>query len=99
MATMISLDGPLTVANAEQIRDRLCEAMARHADVEVDCSAVDACDLSFVQLLVAARKSAAANGVALRLAAPAAGALLETVRRSGLLQAAEERRFWVKEEA
>lgn len=99
MATEIRLDGLLTVASAEEIRDRLVEAVAQGRDVVVECTGAESCDLSFVQLLVAARKSAAAIGVELSLASPATGALLETLRRGGLLESAAERRFWVKEQA
>jgi anti-anti-sigma regulatory factor len=99
----VTLSGSLTVAEAESIRATLLKAMDA-GDVVVDCSAATEVDLSFVQLLIAAQRAAALQGGSLRLAAPASGALLETLLRAGMLssptdQATSEAAFWSERSA
>jgi len=63
--------------------DALCatlrEAIARHPDVSIDCSAAAEVDLTFIQLLIAARKSARQSGKAVALMARPDGALLHAL--------------------
>jgi anti-anti-sigma regulatory factor len=81
-------------ATCTELRDLL----AQHTSIEIDCSAVDEADLTLVQLLLAARKSAARSGKRLALAAPASGALRNALLRSGLLDGpapeGSARSFW-----
>ncbi|HYH22627.1 MAG TPA: STAS domain-containing protein [Azospirillum sp.] len=101
--TEIRLAGSLTVATAEAVHGRLVEAMAKGGTIVVDCDDADAVDLSFVQLVVAARAAAEAKGAVLALRSPASGSLLEALRRGGFLAGHDggcgERRFWMKEGA
>lgn len=52
-------------------------------------------DLTFIQLLESARRTARETGVAFGLAAPATGALRETLERGGFLVAADDQDFWL----
>lgn len=65
----------------------LRDLLAQHANVEIDCSAVDEADLTLVQLLLAARKSAQQSGKCLALTAPISGSLRDALARSGALYA------------
>lgn len=94
--TKLSFDGDLTMAYAASAHARLCAALAAGTTVEVAMGDITALDLSFVQVLIAARKSAQAAGKVLRLAAPASGVFLDALRRGGLLGGppSADDRFW-----
>jgi anti-anti-sigma regulatory factor len=69
--TTVSFDGVLSVRGIEAARQRLLDALSRQPAVAVDCSAAEAVDLSFIQLLLAARLSAERAGKRLALVGPA----------------------------
>jgi len=85
MAYFLKLSKDLTIQNADEIRVKLSSAVAEHPIVRVDCSDATEVDLSFVQLLIAARRSATALGREFGLAAPAAGVLLDALKRGGVV--------------
>jgi ABC-type transporter Mla MlaB component len=84
------LGGALTLRTVEKIREDLLEMMQRHQALEIDCSAATEIDLSFVQLLLAARTSALSAGKTVALAHPASGILRDVLQRGGLLGAAAD---------
>jgi ABC-type transporter Mla MlaB component len=99
----ISLKGALTVRNIGHVRSRIAAAMRSHDVLRLDCSGATDVDLSFLQLVLAARKSAAAAGKTLTLAHPAGGVLLERLNQAGLLTGidghpADEAEFWLNPE-
>jgi HPt (histidine-containing phosphotransfer) domain-containing protein len=59
---VLPCDGSLTLANAEQWRERLLDALDRHPRVVVDVAGAEEIDTTFIQILVAAKKSAAIAG-------------------------------------
>ncbi|TWB15269.1 STAS domain-containing protein [Nitrospirillum amazonense] len=85
----IVFEGARTLRNAEETHAALMSAMKAHAVLEIDCGALDEVDLSFVQLLLAARKSARNAQRILKLAQPVSGALRDTLHRGGFLMTAE----------
>jgi DNA-binding transcriptional ArsR family regulator len=90
----------LTVRLAKQIRARIIEALGQFPSVTIDCSGATEVDLSFIQLILSARKSASASAKTLSLAQPADGALLEALRQAGLVAPAErepvaDQTFWL----
>ena len=93
-AIRLALDGSLTVRGIAAVRETVLEALAKHAAVEVDCSAADAIDLSLIQLLLAARRSAQAAGKSLSLATPADGKLRRALEQGGFLPADGADPFW-----
>lgn len=80
----IVLDGDLTVRTASRIQSTLTEALAAERHVTLDCRAAERADLAFLQLVLAARRSAAVAGGVLRLIAPAGSAVAEAACRAGL---------------
>jgi anti-anti-sigma regulatory factor len=58
----VTVDGPLTVAAAEEWRVRLAAALGRGSGLTVDVSAAKEVDVFGVQLLWAARRSAREQG-------------------------------------
>jgi|GEM_PF-961109 len=79
----IAFSGSLTIRNAEAVRERLTAALAEGGRVVVDCTEAKEVDITFIQLLIAARRSAAQAGGDLVLARAAEGALLEALQRGG----------------
>jgi ABC-type transporter Mla MlaB component len=82
MRTVV-LSGPRTVRYAEETRTLLLEALQGSSPVTLDCSAVAEADLSFVQLLFAARRSAQLSGNVVTLAHSASGVLQQALSRAG----------------
>jgi ABC-type transporter Mla MlaB component len=94
----LALHEARTLRTADDTHARLLEMSGRHAVLEIDCSAVDEADLSFIQLLLAARESARRSGRTVRLAHPVTGALREALQRGGFLEAAADQAFWLRPE-
>ena len=83
MPATIAFAGSQTVANVEEACDRLRAVLAEDGPVEIDLSAVTEADLAFVQLLLAARRSAATRKVPLSWRGPFAP-VSQVVARAGL---------------
>jgi anti-anti-sigma regulatory factor len=87
--TPFSLKGPCTLSQAEAIHAALGEHLLDHAGeaLVIDATAVEEADVSLLQLLVAAGRTATARNVSLALRpSPAVSALLA---RAGLAGWAE----------
>lgn len=98
----LTFGGALTVRHADRIHESFVDALRQHHHVVVDCAQATQVDLSFVQLVLSARRSAAAAGKRLSLATPAAGDLLDILRRAGLATPAGAaplpgQDFWLKQ--
>jgi anti-anti-sigma regulatory factor len=96
----LAFDGVLGIRTIEAVRATLLAALAQSPLPRIDCTAADTVDLSFLQLLLAARRSARQAGLPLRLAAPADGALKHALLQAGLLPAEDDAspvadRFWL----
>jgi anti-anti-sigma regulatory factor len=103
---IISFNGDLAIKNAEIIRSRLLSALSSDVDSEaedtsirLDCSGAETVDLTFLQLIISARKTAAVLGRPFHLMAPANNVLHEALCRCGLLGSSDraawpEDQFW-----
>ncbi len=88
-AIRLTLDGALVLREIDGLHGRLRDALSRHAAVELDCSGAADIDMSVVQLLVAARRTAEASGRRLALVGTAPASSLATIlARAGFLDAA-----------
>jgi anti-sigma B factor antagonist len=67
-AATLRLDGELTIYRAAELKPLLLDAVAEHAALEIDLSAVSEIDSAGVQLLMLAKRQAQALGRELRLA-------------------------------
>ena len=85
--TTLSFDGALSLADANNVRTSLIAALQAHDLVVLECNALREVDLSFIQCVLAARRSAVDQGKSLALAAPADGSLREALLRGGFLSA------------
>jgi hypothetical protein len=77
------------------LRERLLEAFSGPTTVRAHVAADATVDLTFVQLLESARRTAREADVAFALAEPAGGQLRETLERGGFLAAADDKTFWL----
>ena len=67
MSTSLRLEGELTIYRATELKATLLEAVAEHALLDIDLSAVTEFDTAGVQLLLLAKRAAAARQHTLRL--------------------------------
>jgi anti-anti-sigma regulatory factor len=88
---VVRLDGSLTLNRARDLHGALQEALGSGHPVVVDCADAAEVDVTFLQLLLAARRGADALGRSLSLGQPASGALRLALRRCGLDPAADPR--------
>jgi hypothetical protein len=91
----IEFVGELTIQSVGEARERLLSAFAETASVTADIQPDATVDLSFLQLIEAARRTARESGLAFGLGRPAEGQLLQALERGGFLAAAEQREFWL----
>jgi anti-anti-sigma regulatory factor len=83
----INLEGALNLRAVEALRPLLLEGLSPDARIEIDCSAVTQVDLSGVQLLLAALKSARLCGKPVSVVQPRTGELARILSRAGLTEA------------
>lgn len=95
---VIELRGNLGVRDAARLAQALLEALERYAAVTVEARALESADISILQVLAAAHKSAAKAGKPLLLTP--GDALARTLVKAGFLAAdgspaTPEGAFWV----
>lgn len=97
----LTLSGSLNIRSAPETHQSIMAALSGAKGLVVDLGAASDVDLSFVQLLQAARLYAKAHAKEVALAKPAAGPLLEVLRRGGFLETAsnEDAKFWLHKES
>jgi two-component system chemotaxis sensor kinase CheA len=79
----VPLGGSLTIATAEATHAKLIEALGGASPITLDCSQASEIDVTFLQLMVAAQRTAAGAGKTVRLAAAPGGVLADALRRCG----------------
>jgi hypothetical protein len=99
----INFAGVLSIRDGERLRATLLEAVRGHSQIEIGFDGVMSADLSTVQLILSARKTATSTGKSIALARPADGCLLDTLQRAGLVtpeasNPASGQAFWLKQE-
>jgi hypothetical protein len=93
----VALSGELTIRTITAAHAQLSEAFEAGSDVRVALEPGATVDLTLVQLIEAARRSAREAGGAFALAGPAEGELLAILHRGGFLTTGEQRAFWLLE--
>jgi anti-sigma B factor antagonist len=63
----LAIEGDMTIYRAAELRDAILAALDGAATLEIDLSGVDEIDTAGLQLLVLAKRTALADGRALRL--------------------------------
>ena len=95
---MVEFAGELTLRTIADAHARLREAFEAGLAVTARIDAAASVDLSFVQLIESARRTAREAGSDFALAAPAEQGLLETLRRGGFVQTDSQRAFWLQQQ-
>lgn len=98
--TSLTLPKTLTIKNILEAHKKILSAIDNNADIVLDIADDAQVDLSFVQLVVAARSHAAEKTGRVLLARPAAGELREALRRGGFLDelTPDAAQFWLHQE-
>jgi hypothetical protein len=96
-AFAVEMSGELTIRTAADMHARLAEAFLAHDDVVASVDETADMDLTFIQLIESARRSAREAGGSFALAAPAEGGLLAILRRGGFLETPAQREFWLQD--
>ncbi len=99
-STVIKMHSTLCVADIAASYSTLKEALVGSSSITLEVPHDASVDLSFLQLLEAARLRASEQGKSLSLLEPANGELRRALDRSGLLTNAStaDRSFWLHEE-
>lgn len=84
-AAILKLDGPCTIRNATDIHKDLLDFIGNNERISLEIAENADVDVSFVQLIEAARNYAAGRGKSLALSHPASDRLLDVLERAGLL--------------
>jgi anti-anti-sigma regulatory factor len=79
---MLTLEGDLTIANAEETRNALLDALGSVSRLEYDVKNVTAVDLSFLQILCSAHRTALDMGKELVLSADFTSEVLSDTAKS-----------------
>ena len=80
---LLTLEESLTTSQAEAVRDAMLDALRNHASVVIDCSGADEIDITFLQTLIAAARTAADWRKDIRLVSPLPPLLLNALERCG----------------
>jgi anti-anti-sigma regulatory factor len=94
----VALHGTVGLRDAAGLTEKLAQALAVHDRVVIDATALEQADISVVQVLAAARKTAEGAGRSLRLVAPPGGVLAQLFARAGLA-APDGDPFWTAPDA
>jgi anti-anti-sigma regulatory factor len=81
---VIGLEGGCTIQRASQIKDQLETALASSGKILVNLSRVESIDVTFIQLLYAAKREAAHREVELHLTGTVAEEVAERFVTAGL---------------
>lgn len=81
----LPLAGSFGLKDAKDVCESLRKALSTSGLVEIDVTGLAGHDISLIQLLIAARKSAERRGITLALMTAPDGALQVTLARAGLL--------------
>lgn len=98
--TTIVLEGRLGLRDAKRLQQRLLDAFGQFESITIDVRSLEQADTSLLQLLIAARKKATAQGNQLTLQSEPRGALETLLSRTGLIGAPgecrrEDDQFWL----
>ncbi len=97
---VVKLAGAHTVRQAAQTHADILAVLSGPGDIVLDAAGLSEADLSVIQIILAAKRSAAARDRRLELAAPPAGALRDALERGGFAEpGATDPARWVGQES
>jgi len=95
---LIRFSNNVTISNISNAHDILCVAIAHNNSIIIELDGLEEADLTFVQLIESARRSAAEDGRSIQLSRAADGAVLQVLQRGGFLDPEDRDRtnFWLQ---
>ncbi len=93
----VGLCGDLSLPSIGQAHEQVLAAFEQDLPIVIDLDGVTGADLTLVQLVEAARKSADRRGRTLSLSAPASGPTRAVLERGGFLGAPDRAAFWLQD--
>lgn len=87
--------GDLAIQNIGAIHQSLCAEFQKHNTVVLEIADANDIDLTFVQLVEAARLTASRKSKKFTLAAPATDVLLDVLTRGGFIDNKPSSEFWL----
>ena len=93
MAFIVKFSGEQTIREVENGAEVLRQALREHSSIALDCEEIEEADLTFLQLVIASRRSAQRDGKQFGLTATARGPLLAALDRAGIRPEGEHL-FW-----
>lgn len=84
-AYVVDLGGEPSIRNVAELRDRLTAAIAEHDSIVVSAEAAVSADISILQLLAAAHRTASTAGKTISLAYARNGTFEQALMKAGLL--------------
>ncbi|MBB3595510.1 MFS superfamily sulfate permease-like transporter [Rhizobium sp. BK529] len=96
----ISLPEVLSIRNASEVYSKIIDQFRDNNNIILSLPENAEADLSFLQLIEAARRQAKAAGKTFTLSAPVGGSLLKVLERAGFTAAfdQEDQKFWLHKE-
>jgi hypothetical protein len=96
----LTLPSTLTIKNILAVQELVLDFLNKNTTAVLDIDEESQVDLSFVQLVTAARKQAGAKAGHVLLARPAAGGLYDVLKRGGFLDdmTRDAAHFWLHQE-
>ena len=96
----ISLPEVLSIRTASEVYAKIIDQFRDSNNIILSLPENAEADLSFLQLVEAARRQAKATGKTFTLSAPASGSLLKVLERAGFAEAFdhEDTKFWLHKE-
>lgn len=92
---ILHVGGDANIRSIADIHAALLTALQKAEVIMLDLRHVTDVDLTFVQLIEAARRRSVERGGQIRLASPADGGLLNVLLRGGFLISADDGIFWL----
>lgn len=80
---VIRCEGYLTLASAPKIRQEILDAIEANSQIVADVSRATDADLTFIQILIAAKRTAAARGKTFLINAPENGVVIQKINCVG----------------
>jgi hypothetical protein len=89
------------IRNIAELGESIFKNFIDNEEIAIDASKCKEADLSFIQLIEAARIHAENNGKKIRLTEPVNGAIADALRRAGFLDVLcpEDANFWLHQES
>ena len=92
---VVQVAGAADIQTIAAIHERLREAVLSADETVIDIGALGEFDLTFIQVIEAARLKAARTGKTVRLQNPVGEALCDALERGGFLAGSANRQFWL----